>query len=337
MAGNPMQKLKILYLLDIFKQYTDEEHPLSAAELCEKLAGRGVPAERKSIYSDIEALQRYGVEILSTRQPKAGYFLVTRDFELPEVRLLIDAVQAAGFITARKTRLLTGKLERLVSESQAGKIQRQMYVDSRNKCENEEIYYNIDLLNKAIEDAKKVELTYSRRQLEENRRIVTASRQFVISPYALTWMNDHYYLIGNNQKYDNLMHLRVDRMRRVQVLEEAARPFQEVSPYTERFDTADYVSRVFNMFGGQLQKIDLRCKSGLLEQVLDRFGESIFIRDGGEGHFVFTVSAQVSEGLIGWLLQFGDGIEVLSPADLRNQMGEKIAALQKMYREDKEK
>ena len=333
MAGNPMQKVKLLYLMEIFKKHTDEEHPLSASELCQKLAEQGVPAERKSIYSDIETLRQFGLEILSTRQPKAGYFLAVRDFELPEVRLLIDAVQAAGFISARKTRLLTGRLEGLLSESQAKKIQRQVYVDSRNKCENEEIYYSIDLLNRAIEDGRKVELTYSRRQLENGRKIVSSSRDFVISPYALTWMNDHYYLIGNNQKYDNLMHLRVDRMRRVHALDENARPFREVSGYTEFFDTADYVSKVFNMFGGELQQIDLRCKAGLLEQVVDRFGESIFIRDGGDGSFVFTVSAQVSEGLIGWLLQFGDGMEVLSPPGLREQMRQKAAALGRMYGE----
>lgn len=333
MAGNPMQKVKLLYLMDILKKFTDEEHPLSAVELCQKLAEQGVPAERKSVYSDIETLRQYGLDILCTRQPKAGYFLAGREFEVPEVRLLIDAVQAAGFISARKTRLLTGRLEGLLSLSQAKKIQRQVYVDSRNKCENEEIYYSIDLLNKAIEDGKKAELTYCRRRLEGGRKIVTSSREFILSPYALTWMNDHYYLIGNNQKYDNLMHLRVDRMRRVHILEEPARPFREVSAYTDYFDTADYVSKVFNMFGGELRQIDLRCKTGLLEQVIDRFGESIFIRDGGEGCFVFTVSAQVSEGLMGWLLQFGDGMEVLSPPDLREQMRDKAAALSRMYRQ----
>lgn len=331
MAGNPLQKVKLLYLWDILKKYTDEDHPLSAAELCARLAEQDVPAERKSIYSDIETLQQYGLEIIHTRHPKSGYFLASRDFEVPEVRLLIDAVQAAGFISVKKTRQLTTRLEGLLSESQAKNIQRQVYVDNRNKCANEEIYYSIDLLNKAIQERKKVGLAYCRRRLEEGRRIVQSSRDFVISPYALAWMNDHYYLIGNNQKYDNLMHLRVDRMRRVQILEEKARPFREVSDYQAFFDTADYVSKVFNMFGGELQQIDLRCRVDLLEQVVDRFGESIFIRDGGEGYFTFTVTAQVSEGLISWLLQYGDGMEVLSPPDLRRRMGEKAAALHRMY------
>lgn len=335
MAGNPLQKVKLLYLWDILKKYTDEEHPLSAAELCQKLSEQDIPAERKSIYSDLYTLQQYGLEIIHTRQPKSGYFLASRDFEVPEVRLLIDAVQAAGFISAKKTRQLTARLEGLLSESQAKKIQRQVYIDNRNKCANEEIYYSIDILNRAIQEGKKATLSYCRRILEDGRRIVSSSREFTVSPYALAWMNDHYYLIGNNQKYDNLMHLRVDRMRRVQILDEASRPFREVSCYDAFFDTADYVSKVFNMFGGELQQIDLRCKTSLLEQALDRFGESVFIRDSKDDSFTFTVTAQVSEGLIGWLMQFGDGMEVLSPSDLRRQMKERAELLVKRYGDTK--
>lgn len=331
MPNRSSVKFKLLYLIDILKKCTDENNPLNANELCDMLDEKGISSERKSIYNDIEVLKQHGYDIEKTKTPKAGYYLASREFEVPEIRLLMDAVQSATFISKKKTRIIIKKLGTLASDPQAQKLRNQAYVDYSAKCDNEELFYSIDAIHQAIQDKKKITLEYRRRVLNKNNKITTNKREFTLSPYALAWVNDHYYMIGNNEKYDNLMHLRVDRIHRVEVTKIPYRHFSLVSEYSEKFDTADYTSKLFNMFGGEIQQIELRCGNGILEQVLDRFGDRIFIRNGGEDHFSFGTHAQVSEGLVGWLLQFGDAIEVLSPLSLRHQLYKKAATLEKIY------
>ena len=294
----------------------------------------GISAERKAIYDDIAALEAFGYDIVLTRSPKPGYFLASRAFEAPEVYLLCDAVQAAGFITPKKTRELTNKLGGLLSEHQAKSWQRQISLQSRNKCDNEEIYYNIDIINRAISARRKIRLKYRRRYLGASRKIEAQEREMVVSPYALTWAEDHYYLVGNNAKYDNLLHLRLDRMRGVTMLEEPWRHFSEVSDYKTTFDIADYTQKSFHMFGGELSDIVLKCKAERLEQVIDRFSEHIFIRSFSGDYFTFSVKALLSEGLTGWLLQFGKDIEVLEPQALRYSLRERAMQLAALYEKE---
>ena len=164
-------KLKILYIVDILRKFSDEENPINASEICDKLAEFGVKAERKAIYDDIENLIFYGYDIIKTRTPRAGYFLASREFELPEIYLLTDAVQSADFITPKKTRELVGKLEGMMSKEQAKARENSIYIEYKNKCDNEEIYFSIDTLRLAIETGKKVTLKYRKRQIDENRKI----------------------------------------------------------------------------------------------------------------------------------------------------------------------
>ncbi|MBQ1186756.1 MAG: WYL domain-containing transcriptional regulator [Clostridia bacterium] len=327
-------KLKILYIVDILRKFSDEENPINASEICDKLAEFGVKAERKAIYDDIENLIFYGYDIIKTRTPRAGYFLASREFELPEIYLLTDAVQSADFITPKKTRELVGKLEGMMSKEQAKARENSIYIEYKNKCDNEEIYFSIDTLRLAIETGKKVTLKYRKRKIDENRKITVSEKEFKISPYALIWMEDHYYLVGNNEKYDNLMHLRLDRMKSVRCTEENYRHFSEVCSYKERFDTADYALKTFNMFGGELREIELSCNAKILEQVIDRFGDKIHIIGTENGRFSFRTKGLVSEGLVGWIMEFGGDIEVVAPADLRAMIGEKLTLLQKMYIKD---
>lgn len=332
MAGNPLQKQKLLYLLDILKHKTDEEHPLNATELCEELAKSDILAERKSIYKDIQVLEEYGYEILSTRSPKVGFYMADRDFELAEVRLLMDAVQSAGFITQKKTKELLAKLHRLVSDYQGTDLRNQVYVDSRIKNTNEEIYYNIDHINTAISAGKKISLRYTRRRMEDGAKTQEASKSMVISPYALLWSNDHYYLVGNNEKYDDLIHMRLDRMKSVKMLEEEdARPFSEVSSYTNFFDIADYAKKAFNMYGGAVMTVELRCPNEIAEEVFDRFGSKVPVRASDENHFVFKTNAMLSEGLVSWITSFGT-IEVLAPRELREMVCNRIEGLNRLYK-----
>lgn len=331
MEPRKSSKLKILYIIDILRKYSDEEHPINASEICDRLAEYDITAERKAIYDDIDNLVSYGFDIIKTRTPRSGYFLASREFELPEIYLLTDAVQSADFITPKKTRELVAKLEDMMSKEQAKARQNSIYIEYKNKCDNEEIYFSIDTLRTAIEKGKKVSLKYRTRQIDENRKISVNEREFKVSPYALIWMEDHYYLVCNNEKYDNLMHLRLDRMKKVSCCEEKARHFSEVCDYKERFDTADYTLKTFNMFGGELCEIELSCNTRILEQVIDRFGDKIHIIGVENGRFGFRIKGLVSEGLVGWIMEFGGDIEVVAPASLREMIGEKIKNLEKMY------
>lgn len=325
-------KLKMLYIVDILKEYSDEDCPVTATEICEHLAEYGVKAERKAIYDDIDQLIYYGYDIVKTRGKRSGYFLASREFELPEIYLLTDAVQAADFITPKKTRELVKKLESMMSRQQARKRENSIYVSYRHKCDNEEIYISIDTLRSAIENRKKVSLKYHTRQIGEDRKITVREKEFTVSPYALLWTDDHYYLICNNEKYDNLMHLRLDRMRTVRETELPFRHFSEVSAYKEQFDIADYSAKNFNMFSGELSEIELSCNAEILEQVIDRFGDGIHIIGVENGRFSFRIQGLVSNGLVGWIMQFGGDIEVVSPESLRDMIKEKIDLLQKTYK-----
>lgn len=332
MAGNKNSKLKLLYLKEIFEKYSDEEHILNAVDIAEKLEGMGITCERKSIYKDIEILCDYGLDIIKTTKPKTGYFLASRDFELAELRLLNDAIQAARFVSKKKTVQMLKKTDGLVSIYQAKKLKKQVFIDNSNKCNNEEIFYNIDALDAAIKSERKVHLKYSRRKIDANFVASQEQKEFILSPYALVWSNDHYYLVANNEKYDNIMNIRIDRIRKVEITDEKSRHFSEVSEYRTVFDTADYVSKNFNMFSGKPQMTKLHCRNDILEEMLDRFGEKISINKVDEGWFYVNDELYINDGLASWIMQFGDKIEVIYPQELKNMILEKVDRINKMYK-----
>ena len=331
--NGPMKngKIRPLMLLRLLERNADEGHPLSGKELCGLLTALGYRCEVKTVYRDIAALRETGTDILFTRKPRPGYFLGERRFELPEVRLLVDAVLAAPFITQRKTAELTEKLRGLMSDSQADEMMRQVCFEKRLKFDNEEIYYSIDAIERAIASGKKVSFFYQHMRIAGEHAESAPGRRFVVSPYALIWDSDRYYLAGNYEKYDSVGNYRLDRMRATEVLKENARPFQEVSDYRDYFDTADYVSKTFQMYHGEQMTVELRCSSEIFENVLDRFGSAMkILRSDGRS---FTIRAEVreGEGFERWLLQFGSGAEVLSPQSLRGRIAEKAGELARLY------
>ena len=331
MAGSYDTKTKLLHLLDILNTQTDEDHPLDAAALIAELEKRGVSAERKSIYRDLEVLRDFGFDIILTRSKPVGYFLAERKLQLAEIRLLMDAVLSAGFITRKKSTQLVGKLQELCSKHQATELNRQVYIDKRKKHKNEEIYYSIDLINQAVAAKKQITFDYARRVLNDQGKVELSTRRFTVSPYALLWSEDCYYVIGNNQKYDNLMHLRVDRMQRVKMTDQPCRSFEEVSPYRNHFDVADYAGKLGNAFGGDTMVIELLCDGSLLEPILDRFGDDIPLRGRPDGKFSFRTEMAVSDGLVQDLLSLGTGVEVLSPKKLRQKMTDAVQKLSQIY------
>lgn len=324
-------KVRTLALMRLLERDSDEEHPLSGPELCGLLDSRGLGCDVKTVYRDIAVLREAGADILFTRKPRPGYFLGKRPFELPEVRLLVDAVLAAPFITQRKTAELTGKLRGLMSDSQADEMLRQVCFEKRMKFDNEEIYYSIDAIERAIASGKKLSFFYQHMQIARGRVRPAPGRRFVVSPYALVWDSDRYYLAGNYEKYDSVGNYRLDRMRGAEVLKENARPFREVSDYRDYFDTADYVSKTFQMYHGERTTVELRCSAEILENVLDRFGSGLCILHSDERTFTIRAEVREGEGFERWLLQFGGGAEVLSPQSLRDRMAEKAGELAALY------
>ncbi len=325
-------KLRTLYVLQFLDKFSDEEHPLSSTELIEMLEQKGITCDRKSIYSDIEVLSAVGFDIVSVKSPKRGCFMASRTFEIPEVLLLIDAVSSAGFITPKKTKSLIEKLKSLVSQKQAQTMHSQVYVDANSvKCDNEEIYIIIDRLNEAIADKKMVKFIYRRRSIDKQNKKNHTEKTMTVSPYALIWKDDHYYLICNNPKYDNLMNLRIDRMKKLTVLEEDSRNFEEVSEYRGEFDSQDYSSKMFNMFSGTVAPVTLKCALRLQEEMLDRFGKSIPLKAVDLDHFETTVQAAVSDGLASWIMQYGGDVEVVEPEELRSLIAKKAEAILSVY------
>lgn len=330
MAEKSSSKLKLLMIIDILKNKTDENHVLNAGEICEMLSEKGQSCERKAVYGYIKLLNENGFDILQSRAPKNGYFMASREFELAEVRLIIDAIQAADFITKKKTAQLIDKIKAFVSEEEFNSLKGQINISNRIKCDNEEIYYNIDCLNRAIENNRQVSFVYERRMIEE-KTIVRDKKDFVVNPYALIWSNDHYYLVCNNPKYTNLMHARLDRMKKTKILDTPSTSFETVSEYKEKFDAADYANKMFNMFSGETQEIQLICDNSLLEDIFDRFGDDAVIRNEDSGRFVLTADAAMSDGLCSFIMQYGKKIFVRSPQKLRDMIVEKSKNIVDMY------
>ena len=332
MPGRADSKLKTLYLMDILREQTDEDHPMSAADICKELDDRGVGAERKSIYANLEVLRQYNLDLVKTSTPKKGFFLGDREFEPVELRLIADAVQSASFISQSNSRKLISKFEKNLSIYQRENFRKQVYIDQRNKTDNDAIYYRINELAEAIDKKCRVKVTYERRRLEEGSAVRNEIRIMTVSPYAMIWLNDHYYLICNNAKYDNLLHLRIERIKRVDVLEhEPVRPVSEVSEYTEKFDTADYSSKIFEGFSGNVEVVELRCAHELYETIADLFGSKLAIIDADENTFTVRVEAATSEGFIGWVMKFGTKMQVVSPHHVREAVRETAEAVAKQY------
>ncbi len=331
MKSASTQKLRLLYIIDIFTKYSDEEHVLSTTDIINYLRDDyNIDCERKTVYDAIINLNEYGYEIIKSESPR-GYFMTPHLFELPELRLLIDAVQSADFISVKKTRALMKKFSKLVSCYEFKKIEKQVYIDNRNKSTNENLFYIIDLLDSAINKKVQVEITYRRRKLVEGAHSDFEEKIMIVNPYALIWSRDHYYLVGNYSKYDNLIHLRIDRMKTVNITDKPARKFSEVSPYTNSFDVADYSNKHLSMFSGDIKPVELLCNNEIIEDFVDRFGEKCFMRPSGNDKFVAKLDVAVTEGLASWIMQFGDKIKVRAPKALKNMIIDKTNSILSMY------
>ena len=323
MAKQANQKLKLLLLRDILRRETDQEHPLTLEQLRERLAAHGVSAERKSLYDDLEQLRLLGEDVLSVRDKTVRYYIGQREFDLPQLRLLVDAVQSSKFITRRKSEQLIRQLEGLTSRHMAGQLRRQVLVSGRIKNMNESIYYNVDSLQAAIAANRQVEFRYFDWGVDKKRHLRRDGEAYTVSPWALTWDDENYYLIAYEEASASIRHYRVDRMLCITVTD-APRRGQEAF---RRQDMAVYSRKTFGMFSGEEQTVTLRCANRMAGVVLDRFGQEITLFPEGDGYFTVRVPVAVSPQFFAWVTGLDNQVHILAPAAVVEEYRQYLTAI----------
>ncbi len=322
------QKLKPLYIMDYLLRNTDEAHPASMKQIIAYLESQGISAERKSVYSDIEALCDYGIDILQTGSARStGYYVASRSFELPELKLLVDSVQSSKFITHKKTATLIRKIEKRASIHEAQLLQRQVYVANRIKTMNESIYYNVDAIHAGISENRRIRFRYFEYTVAKERRYRRDGAYYVVSPYALTWDDENYYLVAYDAQAGSVRHYRVDKMSNISATDEP----RDGAEVFRSLDMAIYSRKVFGMFSGTEQRVRLRFANHLVGAVLDRLGQDVSVIPDGEEHFTVSTDVVVSPQFFAWLCGFGAEAQLLSPEGAVNAMREHIKGIAALY------
>ena len=330
MARSQKQKLKLLYLMKYLLEQSDEVHPVGIAQMVEMLAAHGILAERKSLYGDIEALREFGLDVVQARGKTVGYYIGSREFELPELKLLVDSVQSSKFITQKKTLALIRKIEGLASVHDAAALQRQVYVRNRVKSMNESVYYNVDEISSAIAADRKIRFLYFEYTVKKERRYRHDGAFYEVSPFALTWDDENYYMLAYDAAAGQIRHYRVDKMAQISALDS----FRDGKEEFRKLDMSAYSKRVFGMFAGEAETVRLRFANRLAGAVIDRFGRDVMLIREDEGHFSVSVEAVVSPQFYAWVFGFGDECEILSPASVREGMAQMARAVLGKYGEE---
>lgn len=320
-------KLKTLYLLDILMEQSDEAHRLSVPDMITELSKKGIEAERKSIYRDLEALEEYGVDIVKTG---TGYYVGRRELDVGEIKVLTSAVQAANFISEERSKTLIEKLlnhtsthyrEELISQMNMGAV----------KCENDEVMMTIETLNLAIAMKRQITFSYYKRDINRKSVVQRNGRKYRVSPYAMIWMQDRYYLVGNMEERNDLTHFRLDRIKNARLDIQPWRHFSEVSPYRTKFDQADYAKKCVNMFGDGVRLVTIRCENSLADDIFDKFGEGVIVSHDGQDYFKAFIDVASGDGFLAWVSQFADRIEILAPEEVREAMRDRVKRVNSLY------
>lgn len=323
MPKSENQKLKLLYIAKILKEETDENHPLKASELIRRLSEYDISVERKTIYSDIESLRDFGMEIMLTKtKNNGGYYLISDDFELAEIKLLVDMVQASRFITTKKSRSLIKKLETLTNMHSAKELSRDVYVIGRAKSENENVFYNVDDIHTAINQGNSISFKLTRYKVNKEQEYKNDGAVYTVSPYYLTWNNENYYLIAVDHKYGAIRHYRVDRMKNIEINNEP----RQFGDLFKNFDIAEYTKSSFNMFNGDMTRVSIKFPMPLLDVVIDRFGKDVSIRGAGD-YFLATMDVAASGQFYGWIAGLGKGVQIESPSSIKKAYHEYLGEL----------
>ncbi|MBQ8348939.1 MAG: WYL domain-containing protein [Ruminococcus sp.] len=329
MPKSENQKQKLLYLLKFFYEETDEEHTLTVNQMIDKLEQNGISAARRSIYDDIRTLQDFGIDIVMRKSKTCEYFLGSRLFETSELKILIDSIQSSKFITKKKSESIIKRLKQLASKPQSRKFSGQIYIYDRIKAMNECILYNVDTLHNAIAENRKVTFRYFDYNIKREKVFRKNGEPYSANPLALTFDNENYYLISYNDKYEDYVHYRVDKMVDIEISKE-----KRIMP-KEKFNAAEYVKPMFSMFDGEVEHITALFHISYLNVIIDRFGDNVILRETEDAEcFQATFKAAVSPTFLSWIIGFGAGALILSPQWVADEVRNLALEVTKMYGND---
>lgn len=317
MLKNTNQRLRLLHIMKALQKESDEQHAISLNEIADRLKPYGISFDRKSLYADVETLREFGMDIVLTKGNHFGYFWANRPFELAELKLLVDAVQSAKFLTSKKSNQLIGKLETLASTHEAKSLRRQVLSDGRIKAQNESVYYAIDKLHEAISKSKQVSFKYFEYTLTKTMRYRRNGHVYIVNPYALHWDGNKYYLIAYYPEH-GITHFRVDKITDIEISE------NQCINSGEELDLVSYVQKTFSMFGGSSEKVALRFANDLIGSVIDRFGTDIAIKKANEQTFTTEVYVNVSPSFLSWVFQFAGKAVIVGPDTVVEQMKQMV-------------
>lgn len=324
MSRGSNQKFKFTYLMKIMQEKTDDEHSITMPQIMEELEKYDVTAERKSIYADLaDMTEKFGVEIIKEQIGRETYYHVgAREFELAEVKLLIDAIQSSKFITQNKSRELIAKIKGFVSEHQAKQLQRQVFINDRVKTMNESVYYNVDYIHTAINENRKIRFKYYRWDI--NKTLVPRHNGdwFVVSPWALTWDDENYYMVAFDDLDNQIKHYRVDKMMQIAIIEEKRAGKQEF----KNFDMAEYSKSTFGMYQGNKTLVKIVFANYMVGVFIDRFGKDISIKRVNDNYSEINVNVNVSPQFFGWIFSLGKDVKVAGPREVVVEMKKEAKA-----------
>lgn len=301
-------QLKLLKVWDILLKYSDDANPLTVKDIMNRLNAEGISTERKSIYQYIKLLESTGVDIITNRAKQNQYFIGTRQFELPELKLLVDAVLAAKFITAKKSQDLIGKLVTAsVSLYEAQKLQQQVLITRRPKTDNEKIYFSVNTIHQAISEKRQIKFKYFDYNINKDKVQRKSGGYYTVNPVCLIWDDDKYYLVTYTEKYSDFTSYRIDKMEQVETTD-----FKAV-PVPKTLDLDAHIKGIFNMYSGETVTVTLKVQNNLIGAIIDQYGKQTEVIPCDDKHFSVRLSVQTSPTFYGWLFTFSDQIKILSP------------------------
>ena len=324
MPKSENQKQRILYLRDFLLAQSDEGHPVHVQQMIDDLKMHGIQAERKTIYDDLRCLSEYGMDIIRSGR---NCFVASRDFTTEEVRLLVDMVQSSNFITLRKTNELIAKLEKLMSVHEGKRLGKGVYVRNRVKTMNESVYRNVDRISEAIGRDRVLRFRYFRYTMNKEKELRNGGKVHIVSPFALIWTDQNYYLLGYNHEAEKLRHFRVDRMTDIRI---SPGP-RKGKDLFDKTDMSLYTTRVFAMFTGEETGVTLRFTKNLTDAVIDRFGEGVLLIPEDEEHFHVTLDVVVSPQFFAWISGFGADAEILAPEQVQTALLNHLRSITDLY------
>ena len=313
------QKDRLLFLLELLNRETDEDHPITIVKIIDRLNAEGFTATRKTVTKDIDTLLAHGVDVVCNRSRQNQFFIGGRDFELPELTLLVDAVQAAKFISVKQSQTLIKKLTTLTSAHQADRLKRQLYAEKQVRSVNEQVFYTVDILQTAIQTKRQVHFQYYEYTATKKKVMKHGGQVYQFSPYAMLWNNDSYYAIGFSESHGKVVKFRVDRMVTPKLTELPA------VPKPKNFRVEEYAKSVFSMYDEETRTVTLRCENSLMKTIIDRFGTSVKTKVVDDAHFTAEVEVSVSPTFFGWVVGFSGRMDIIAPDDMSGRYAKFLA------------